>query len=170
MAEVDPNIVVKLVLHDLVVTYCRAVDRLDEELLGTVWHDDATVEAGVFRGSATDFCSAITKYNAGLKHTFHTITNEWYDLRGDVALGECYTVCFSTAVENGVETDRITGGRYLDRFERRNGIWKFAAKTYVHDWNINQPGSAIWDRGMYKDFVTRGTRTSEDPAYDFFSS
>ncbi len=165
----EADLLVKLVLHDLSATYCRGVDRLDADLLATVWHDDATVDAGVFKGSATDFCTAITAYNAGLKHTFHMISNEWFDVRGDVALGESYTVCFSTAVEDGVETDRVTGGRYLDRFEKRAGVWKVAHKVYVHDWNMNQPGSAIWDRGMYADFITRGRRDPADPAYAFFA-
>lgn len=166
----EAELLTKLVLHDLAVTYCRGVDRLDEALLASVWHDDATVDAGVFRGGATEFCTAINAYNAGLEHTYHMISNEWYDVRGDMALGECYTICFSTIVESGVETDRITGGRYLDRFECRNGIWKIAHKTYVHDWNMNQSGSSIWDKGMYAQFTTRGRRCEQDPAYAFFNS
>lgn len=165
----ERDLLTKMILHDLTVTYCRGVDRLDDEILASVWHEDASVDAGVFKGSAQEFCSAINAYNAQLRHTFHMISNEWYDVRGDVALGECYTVCFSTIVEDGVETDRVTGGRYLDRFERRNGIWKIAHKSYVHDWNMNHPGSAIWNQGMYAQFTTRGNRSKDDPAYEFFS-
>jgi hypothetical protein len=47
----------------------------------SAWHEDATVDAGVFKGSAQEFCAAITQYNAGLKHTFHVISNELYKSR-----------------------------------------------------------------------------------------
>jgi hypothetical protein len=75
----------------------------------------------------------------------------------------------STAVENGIETDRVTGGRYLDRFGPPDGVWKIAQKVYIHNWNMKQPGSAIWDRGMYAQFIMRGGRTRADPSYAFFA-
>jgi hypothetical protein len=34
----------------------------------------------------------------------------------------------------GVGVDLLTGSRYADRFERRNGEWRIARRTLIQDW------------------------------------
>ena len=42
-------------IRDLSRRYMRGLDRLDLDLLGSVFADDATVDYGFFQGSARDF-------------------------------------------------------------------------------------------------------------------
>ena len=35
--------------------------------------------------------------------------------------------------------ERLTGGRYVDRFERRDGRWRIAERTFVLDWMRTRP-------------------------------
>lgn len=41
--------------------------------------------------------------------------------------------------------DVLTGGRYLDRYERRAGMWRIAERTFVADWTMAQPAGAGLD-------------------------
>lgn len=152
-------------LQDLNAAYCRGVDRTDEALLRSIFHEDATVDAGVFNGNAMEFARVITE---GLRQnslrTFHSVSNQWFEIDGDSAVGETYVIGLNTTVESGSQQDSVSGGRYLDRFERRDGVWKFVQRTYVMDWNINQPSTAVMDEGMFAAMV-KGGRKPDDPIY-----
>lgn len=151
--------------RDLNAAYCRGIDRCDEPLLRSIWHPDATVAYGIFDGNALEFSSYITKLNQGLERTFHTVSNQYHKVDGDKAVGESYVIGVATAKVEGKLMDTLIGGRYLDRLERRNGVWKIAHRTYVMDWNMNMPATAEWDEGMYGMIKTRGKRDKSDPSY-----
>lgn len=158
-------------LQDLQAAYCRAVDRTDAELLASIFHDDATVVTGHYNGPAGEFAREITDWcRDNTLRTFHTVSNQWIDIDGDEAVGEAYVIALQTAKdESGSSQDSLVGGRYLDKYERRGGAWKIAQRTFVMDWNINQPGSAVFDEGMFGEMI-QGTRGSQDSIYDFWQS
>lgn len=164
------DILARQALHDLCMAYARGVDRGDGALLHGVFHDDATVSVGVFEGSAHEFAEMMVAPAPERVRTFHSIANEWFDVKGDKAVGESYVIAVSTWRVDGKETDGIVGGRYLDRFERRDGVWKLSHRTFVLDWNINQPTTAIWDNELYGQLKTRGGRAPDDPVYGFWPS
>lgn len=168
-AEIDA-VLSKQALHELLMTSCRAVDRGDEDLLRTVYHADAAVVTGVFNGNAMEFCPfIINAIRTGMKSTFHSIANEWFDISGDNAVGESYVIAFSTRTDGGKDQESIVGGRYLDRYERRNGTWKIAERSFVMDWNINQPSTAIKGEGMYAALTLTGGYKPNDPIYSFWN-
>ncbi|MEJ1966662.1 MAG: hypothetical protein WDO56_36020 [Gammaproteobacteria bacterium] len=50
----------------------------------------------------------------------------------------------------------VGSGRYIERWEKRNGEWKILVREYVHDLTVNaetvdrcgtQPCFSRWDRG-----------------------
>ena len=55
------------------------------------------------------------------------------DLAGDTAHGETYWMVVN--VYKGSSAPIIRGGRYIDRFERRNGLWAISARVCFTDWN-----------------------------------
>jgi hypothetical protein len=65
--------------------YCRAVDRLDIELLRSVYHPDATDAHGTFVGNAFEFVEYAMSVLARNSCTSHSISNPVIDLDGDVA-------------------------------------------------------------------------------------
>jgi hypothetical protein len=43
----------------------------------------------------------------------------------------------------------MIAGRYLNEFERREGVWKILSHTIVMDWSTNQP-TRSGGHGMFK--------------------
>ena len=76
-------------IHDCLMTYSRAVDRLDRELLLSVYHDDAIDDHGVFVGSPVEFADWVIDMHsrAHLSHQ-HCQFNSTIELDGDTAHAE----------------------------------------------------------------------------------
>ncbi len=163
------QLLAKQVLHELLMAYCRGTDRADTDLLASVFHPDATVVTGIFNGPASEFAKFIPGLVRGFKSCFHSVANEWFQIDADGAVGESYVIAFITLSGEDGDRDVITGGRYLDQFEHRNGEWKIAQRTFIADWNINQPSTRQED-GMYAQLPTRGALHPADPIYSFWPS
>ena len=156
-------------LHDLIMLFCRGMDRADGELVASVFHDDASIVAGYFNGPVQAFARDITQLiRANITRTFHSVANEYIQIDGDRAVGETYVITVTTTTTDGAEADNILGGRYVDRFERRNGVWKIAERVFVQDWNINQPTTASFDDAFYGTLKLRGGYKPNDPVYAFW--
>jgi len=156
-------------IHELLAAYCRGADRADEALLASCFHDDASIVAGAFNGPARDFAASVTKQiRESLKRVFHSVSNEWVKIDGDRAVGEAYAIAVATLSVDGRDMDAITGGRYVDRFERRGGAWKIAERVFVQDWNIQQPATAVFDDAFYGALKLRGCYGPGDPVYAFW--
>lgn len=153
-------------IADLTMAYCRGVDRADEALLQTVFHDDSIMVSGAFNGPGKLFASEICKIvRAVFDQTFHSIANQWIDVTGDGAIGETYAIAVATMTdEDGSKAEILTGGRYIDRFTRHNGRWGIAERTFVMDWSIKQPSSRIVDEGMFAT-LENGCFGQDDPVY-----
>ena len=55
------------------------------------------------------------------------------------------------------------GGRYVDRFERRDGVWRIAYRQGVNEWMRYEAAS---DRGFFdRPASERGRRDRSDPVY-----
>jgi ketosteroid isomerase-like protein len=120
-------------IHDCLMTYSRAVDRLDRELLLSVYHEDAIDDHGVFVGSPEEFADwAIAMHTATHLSHQHCIFNSTCDLDGDVAHTETYYM-FVGLNRQGAPF-AMSGGRYLDRLEKREGRWAIALRICVRDW------------------------------------
>ena len=104
-------------------------------MLESVFHPDATCDYGFFRGAPADFakmaCGALREHHAN-----HHLIGQLniLELDGDVALGEVYFQAFHRLVAEGRERDLFVAGRYVDRYERRDGVWKIAHRSEVNDW------------------------------------
>jgi len=154
-------------IADLTMAYCRGVDRADVALLKSVFHDDSVVVTGVFNGGGHDFATEICRIvTETFTMCFHSIANQWIEVDGDRAIGETYVIAASDfACEGGSEM--LTGGRYVDRFERRDGVWKIAERNFVLDWNRTDPPTSSAE-GMYAALDLRGAWGKADPVYAFW--
>ncbi|REE07523.1 SnoaL-like protein [Paraburkholderia sp. BL27I4N3] len=154
----------KQALHELVTLYGRAADRGDAGLFASAYHPDATVVSGSYTGPASEFVDLAIGWVRAKVRTYHQFSNELFAVRGDEAIGECYCLCVATQLIDGVPMDNLSGGRYLDRFERRNGIWKFSHRTFVLDWVIEQPSNSKKYPGP------RGDWAPHDPVYQHWAA
>ncbi len=128
-------------IYELSCQYMRGLDRLDEALLVSVFFADAWCDYGFTQGSPAEFARfAITALQSHASNQ-HMLGNVLIELEGDEAYGEVYFNAYHKVMgETGFE-DVIIAGRYLDRYERRDGIWKFAYRSERVDWSRTQPTS-----------------------------
>ena len=92
----------------------------------------------------------------------HMIGNsllEFDEKNENTAYGEIYFNAYHKTIENGVNTDVIIAGRYLDRYERRNGVWKIAYRSEVNDWSRTEPTN---DPYFIDSDCHRGKRQDDD--------
>ena len=157
------ELLAKQEIADLVATYMRGLDRLDRELLRSTFHDDATTDYGFFQGGPDAF--ADMAYNALREHlaNHHMIGQTLIDVEGDVAFGEIYFQAFHRIVADGEERDLFISGRYVDRYEKRDGVWKIAFRSEVNDWARNDP--ATDDYFTATPDSLRGARKPDDASY-----
>ncbi len=153
-------------LHELNARYCCGVDRRDQGLLESLWWPEASIDFGLFAGNARQFCELICADNPGLEISCHFAGNELFEVDGDQATGKSYVIGVTSLVVDGEKRDQLVGGRYLDTYARRNGVWRFTRRLFVIDWNINHPGSAIWSEGIGA-MAARGKFGREDISYSF---
>lgn len=123
----------KEALRGIAARYARAIDRRDRELLLSCYHDDAIDHHGaMFRGGPLDYADWQPDVMAPFEVTAHYMLNSSYALDGDIAEGELYFIAYHRTHPPGAR-EMIVGGRYLDKYERRAGVWKIAYRSLVWD-------------------------------------
>ena len=157
----------KQAIREVCMRYCRAVDRLDEDELPHVFHDDATVTYGTYDGPTTGFIENMFGHIKTMERTFHCLGNQLVEVDGDKATGEIYVFAYISEIVEGETIDTLLVGRHLDRYERREGVWKISHRAFVMDWNQDTPSSMELEDGMYSELQTRGMRAPNDPLYMF---
>lgn len=169
--QVIDEVISRQQIADLTMAYCRGVDRADVELLKSIFHDDSTVVSGAFNGNGQEFAVEICRIvEAVFDQTFHSIANQWIDVTGDSAVAETYVIAVATT--SGADADKtetLTGGRYIDRFTRREGIWKFAERSFICDWTRTDKSTRQMDSGMYAPLDLQGSQGRTDPIYRFWN-
>jgi ketosteroid isomerase-like protein len=151
----------KAQIHDALMRYSRGVDRGDGELVMSCFHPDATLDYGRGPMSAAALAQGIATMTA--TGAMHFIGNEHVEVDGDIAYGETYFISYATITDSGQPATRSRGGRYLDRFERRDGQWKIARRLLVDEWSRldSLPAPTAPPPGRV------GLRSKDDPVYTF---
>lgn len=157
-----------LEIHQILYRYCRGVDRGERETIKSVYHPGAIDQHGAFEGTGDQFAEFIVKimdkYPGGIGQ--HHVTNILIELDGDTARVESYFFALQPAASPGVKIIPASG-RYLDRFERRDGAWKIAHRQVVLDWSM--PPVQNVETDFHKTFPN-GKRREEDVSHAFFQN
>jgi hypothetical protein len=147
----------------------RAGDRSDAELAHSCYHAGATERHGVFDGLAAEFIDVASftrpKPGSPIKGMQHVVTNILIELTdGAHAFVESYHVAWCQMID-GVDTS--IGGRYLDRFEKREGRWAIVHRDVVFDWSrMDSETSKFWEK--HPAFpVLYGQRGPDDLLYTY---
>lgn len=174
-------------IENLLGIYCRAIDRLDMELLKTVYHPDAIDDHGAIVANAHDFAEQIIPILRQVCiYSQHAITHAVIDVDGDRAISEATYTGFHTiaadaeaignffgpaylAAQREAGTlqqthEYICGGRYLDQLEKRAGVWRIAHRKMTNEWSISRASSVVTE-GMAGAFASPGSRDGTDPVY-----
>ena len=132
-------------IYDLSCDYMRAQDRLDPALHIAVFHDDATTDYGAgWQGDAPGFVEFAQRVLTPHKANHHMIGQVRIDFESaDTAFGEVYFQAHHRIVADGGERDMFVAGRYVDRYERRSGVWKIAHRSELVDWVRDEPAADL---------------------------
>ena len=151
------NLLDRQAILDCLNRYNRGVDRCDEELLLSAYHDDATECHGTFTGPPAEFARSIRPAQSSWAGSQHHITNHLVEIDGDVATAETYFLVLSR--RGGEDTVGLVGGRYLDRLERRRGDWRIALRVVVIDLGADAPARPAPNR------IALPRQDRSDPSY-----
>lgn len=150
-------------LERLVLSYCHGIDRSDLKLVRSLYHDDAVDDHGaMFCGSPDEYVAWLPGMLANWQATRHTVSNMLFLIEGDTAEGEHPTTAWHRTADG--TRDLIAHGRYLDRYERRDGVWKFLRRNLVLDW-MEERANAPTLGGGVDDGVELGRGGADDPVY-----
>lgn len=144
----------KQAITELVYRYMRGLDRLDADLLNSLFCPDGWCEYGIINCSPAEFVDFAIATLGDHAANQHFVGNILIDLNGDEAFGEVYFNAYHK-MPNGAGgfDDCIIAGRYLDRYEKRDGEWKFAYRSEVADWSRTEPTA-----DSYFDLAPNGLR------------
>jgi hypothetical protein len=152
-------------IRAVLARYCRGVDRVDRELIASVYHPDALDNHGIYDGPVEQYIEGLlTRLRTVYLRTTHILGSTLIELDGDVARVETYAFAvLGKRAADGSEIDISSGLRYLDRFERRNGgAWLIAKRQVVYDWSRVEPAT---ERRADWDLLAKSPRDRSDPVY-----
>jgi hypothetical protein len=153
-------------IRELVYTYCRAADRHDNELMRTLYHEDAYDDHGsFFKGKAMEFLDLLPEIQKSMGILHHNVTTHNIKLSGTKAEGETYIIAFHQVLTEEGNYDVLIGGRYFDEYEKRHDVWKFASRAVDADWvYVNDPSQVNLTHPMIEG-ADIGSPNKEDPSY-----
>lgn len=126
----------------IVLAYARAVDRLDFAALRELFHPDARIHYGdLFTGTRDEALAWLENSLTRLQSTMHDFGAPMIEL--DLTRGRARCETYATnaarypANERGEVVLNVTGTRYLDVFERRDGEWRILERRNITAWAQN---------------------------------
>ncbi|MGI5330502.1 nuclear transport factor 2 family protein [Actinomadura nitritigenes] len=154
----------KQAITEQLVTYCRAADRVDLDLLRSVFHPDAAADYGaMYSGTGYGFADFIGEVHPPMEAHSHHIGNILVRVDGDRAASESYVLVRARTRDGDTLTDLVCHGRYLDRWERRDGTWRISDRRYLHTLDETRTVKLPL-------FDTAGSRDRDDPSYALMGS
>ncbi|WP_417207927.1 nuclear transport factor 2 family protein [Antarctobacter sp.] len=153
-------------IRQAMYAYARGVDRADAALFEAAFHDDAYDDHGNFRGDKAQTVATLRRsgQNPEVKASMHHIGNILIDLEGNFANVESYFVAYQRREVGDRTYTRSRAGRYLDRFEKRDGRWRVLRRRVVDDWSrLDEVGQTAREVGPEN---TLCTRDRHDASYE----
>lgn len=152
-------------IRKVVLRYCRGIDRMDRELVRSCYHPDASDEHGSFRGGVDEFLAWVWPLLERYSQTMHFVGNLLIEISGELAAAETVGIAFHRAEDPRPHLNLITGFRFLDRFERRGGEWRIAARVAVTEWSRVDDEAGRFLPGAE---LLQGRRDPTDASYSLF--
>jgi hypothetical protein len=160
------DLLAKQAITERLNDYCRAMDRIDDDLGRTVFHLDAPADYGadIYQGTGHGFIDYVHQAHVALLSTNHQISNMSIRVAGDRASSETYVTMHGRMKGEGDALMEIRSiGRYLDRWEMRAGGWRISQRQYLTTMDEVRP-IAI------SAYPTEGARDRSDPSYALLNS
>jgi len=140
-------------IRELALLYCRGVDRKDGPLLRTLYTSDATDTHGdTFDGPANDYVDFLEGAFPYMRYSGHHVCNHLIAVDGDEGEGEVYAIAYHIIPDReGGWIEDFGCVRYLDRYRREAGRWRFAQRVVTYDLRSQRPLAAGTEPGAVAD-------------------
>jgi hypothetical protein len=158
-------------IRDIIALYCHCIDRRDWDRIGDCFHLDARYRFGSIDGGWRDFVGAARAVIDPLRISHHQLGQTLFCFDGETAIAETYMTAYHRVAADapadapfpgtGADRDIVIAGRYIDRFERRDGGWRIAERIGLSDWRQD---AAATDAGLFQQpQAWRGDIGPDDP-------
>jgi len=129
------TLVAKEEIRELVLLYSRGVDRKDIDLLRSLYTRDATDDHGAhYSGGVDGYLAFLERSVPHMHYSGHHVCNHLISVDGDQGEGEVYALAYHIVPDGkGGMVEDFQFVRYIDRYRRDNGRWRFAARVVNFD-------------------------------------
>lgn len=166
-------------IRDCVARFAQGIDRVDEDVLRSVFWSNAIDDHFFTSGNAYEFIEWVIVSLRMMTQTMHLVGQSLIRIDGDSADAETYTFAYHRLNAVDFERDRARsesyfdlalGARYIDKFERRSGEWRIVDRHVLYDWfRIFNDSFDPKDGFMGRTNVRTGGRKPDDALYTRFS-
>ncbi len=132
-------------IRDVIAAYAHAIDRRRWGMMERLFHDDAQFQFGTVLGDWRGFVDQARAIIDPCLATQHQLGQVLFGFESDTV---CHTETYMTAMhtippgypvpdvfpDKGKIYSAVIAGRYVDRFEKRDGEWRIAQRTGLYDW------------------------------------
>jgi hypothetical protein len=149
-------------IRECLLRFARGCDRVDENLLLSAFHDDAVDLHGPST-APREFLKwwLPEQERREVRQGFLTNISIDLDLDGDAAHVESYYLCVIGFRDQSQAM--VQGGRYVDRFERRDGVgWRIATRVLIPEFVLEADAHAT----AALIASSPGRRSGDDPSYE----
>jgi ketosteroid isomerase-like protein len=138
------TLIAKEEIRELAMLYSRGVDRKDAALLRTLYTQDATDTHGdTFDGNAEDYVKFLERSFPYMHYSGHHICNHLISVDGDEGEGELYALAYHVIPDGkGGRLEDFMCVRYIDRYRKQDGRWRFARRVVSYDLRSRRPIAA----------------------------
>jgi hypothetical protein len=157
-------------VKNVILRYCRGVDRMDRALVRSCYHPDADDHHGDFAGGVDEALRWVWDVLETYSSTVHLVANMLVEIDSDEA-GSARCESYGTALHfdggEGGRRGQAIGFRWIDDLEQRptpdgDAQWRFSRRVATTEWIQRFAAdefSAIPDRFL------QGRRDRSDPVY-----
>ncbi len=152
-------------IEDCVMAYARGLDRLDADLIRDAFHPDALDDHGLVVAGRDELAEwATATHEAETSLTQHYAASHSCEVDGDEAHAETYWLAVVRHLDGAFT---LAGGRWIDRLERRDGLWRIQARKCIPEWSGKPEMAAIDALSQSLQMASvKARRDRSDPSYD----
>jgi hypothetical protein len=167
VTEAQTRLEARSAITETMHRYCRSLDRMDRDLMATVFHPAATVSYPAYQGAWPGFVDWVWGLHRAFDIHSHQMANAIIRLGPDLrsAVSESYVsasfwkregnaATAATALAAGTQTE--VRARYLDSWSLTDGGWGIDHRICIVDMKTEQPATGL---------AGAGRRDLEDPSY-----
>jgi len=150
-------------IREVIESYVHACDRGDRDATADVYHADSWDHHGPMQCDGHEFATRNTEaVMANWSSCNHLLGQSRVKVTGDVAGVETLFFASLTREEDGTTMLDQMVGRYIDRFERRDGVWRIKDRRTISEWSSSGPIGTDYLAGH---LFLRGERSGADLSY-----